>query len=374
MLTSTSTLTPINPTMKRSFSLLLAALCGLASATTLRAQSTAFSYQGRLNHNSAPATGLFDLRFTLFGEATNGAPVSSRITHSAVGVTNGLFTVLLDFSSDPFTGPARWLDIEARPAGGATFTVLTPRQPVSATPYAVTALNALTAKQVAGVSGNALHAADGSPQNAVFVNNDGNVGVGTTNPQERFDLRSGDGSYLRVDLENGDIKANGGSDGHWGVFNDGPSTGGTHLIGEGQTRLFVGNSGNVGVGTTTPQARLDVRGDVRLGPNGEFQATGGTENLRIVRGAVTATGSVVAGSGFSVGVSQVSDTLYTLIFDPPFSGMPSVTATAERMPGVLLWAGLEGVNPGAANVVLYDPNRPGFSVEGPFHFIAIGPR
>jgi hypothetical protein len=54
--------------------------------------------------------------------------------------------------------------------------------------------------------------------------------------------------------------------------------------------------------------------------------------------------------------------------------MPSVTATAERMPGVLLWASLEGVNPGAANVVLWDPNRPGFTVEGPFHFIAIGPR
>ena len=285
--------------MKKFFSLLLAALCGLASAMTLRAQTTAFTYQGRLNQNSAPATGLFDLRFTLFGEATNGSPVSSRITHSAVGVTNGLFTVPLDFSADPFTGANRWLDIEVRTASGGTFTLLTPRQPLTPTPYAVTALTALTAKQVSGVSGNALHAADGSPQNAVFVNNDGNVGIGTTSPQERFDLRSGDGSYLRVDIENGDIKANGGTDGHFGIFNDGPAAGGTHLIGEGLSRLFVANTGNVGIGTTTPAAKLEVQGDVRMGPGGRLLAAGGDEALRILQGGINPDGSVVFGVGFS---------------------------------------------------------------------------
>jgi len=274
-------------------------LVACAFRAEVRAQTTAFIYQGRLNQNSAPATGLFDVRFTLFGEATNGSPVSSRITHSAVGVTNGLFTVPLDFSADPFTGANRWLDIEVRTAGGGTFTLLTPRQPLTPTPYAVTALTALTAKQVPGVSGNALHAVDGSPQNAVFVNNDGNVGIGTTSPQERFDLRSGDGSYLRVDIENGDIKANGGTDGHFGIFNDGPAAGGTHLIGEGLSRLFVANTGNVGIGTFTPAAKLDVQGEVRMGPGGRLLAAGGDQALRILQGSIDADGSVVFGAGFS---------------------------------------------------------------------------
>lgn len=300
--------------------------------------------------------------------------MGNLVTHSAVAVSNGLFTVLLNFGSDVFTGQERWLDIAVRPAGVGAFTPLTPRQPLTPTPYALTAFNALTASSVPGVSGHALHAQDGSPNNAVFVDTAGKVGIGTTNPQEKFDVRSGDGSYVRIDSENGDIKVNGGSDGQWGIFNDGPSTGGTHLIGDGQTRFFVANTGKVGIGTTAPQVRLDVRGDIRLGLNGELQATGGTENLRIVRGAVSPTGAVISGSGFSVGVSQVSDTLYTLIFDPPFSGTPSVTATAERMPDYLLWASLDGVNPGAANVTLWDPSRPGFAVAGSFHFIAIGPR
>ena len=93
--------------MKTRFSLLLAALCGFASLVSLHAQSTAFTYQGRLNQNGAPAQGVYDLRFTIHDLPTGGSPLLNPITNSVVGVTNGLFTVPLDFGSDTFTGARR---------------------------------------------------------------------------------------------------------------------------------------------------------------------------------------------------------------------------------------------------------------------------
>ena len=41
--------------------------------STVFAQGTAFTYQGRLNDGGAPANGTYDLTFALFDEATGGA-------------------------------------------------------------------------------------------------------------------------------------------------------------------------------------------------------------------------------------------------------------------------------------------------------------
>ena len=68
---------------------------------------------------------------------------------NGVAVTDGRFTVSLDFEAGAFPGEARWLDIALRPAGVGSFTPLTPRQPLTAAPYALTAVTALTASQVA---------------------------------------------------------------------------------------------------------------------------------------------------------------------------------------------------------------------------------
>src|SRR5215471_15583450 len=93
------------------------------------AQGTAFTYQGRLNDGANPASGSYDLRFTIY-DSTNqpGTVIAGPLTNSAVGVTNGLFTVTLDFGVTPFTGANRWLDIGVRTNGGATFAALSPRQ------------------------------------------------------------------------------------------------------------------------------------------------------------------------------------------------------------------------------------------------------
>jgi hypothetical protein len=59
------------------------------------AQSTAFTYQGRLDESSGPANGSYDFEFQLFDVASGDASQGGSVTHSAVSVSGGLFTVTL---------------------------------------------------------------------------------------------------------------------------------------------------------------------------------------------------------------------------------------------------------------------------------------
>src|SRR5689334_65223 len=61
---------------------------------------TTFTYQGKLSEGGTPATGIYDLRFALFDAASAGANLGGPIALNDVGVTNGLFTVQLDFGED----------------------------------------------------------------------------------------------------------------------------------------------------------------------------------------------------------------------------------------------------------------------------------
>ncbi|HWX18873.1 MAG TPA: tail fiber domain-containing protein [Candidatus Binatia bacterium] len=107
------------------------------------AQGTAFTYQGRLNDGGNPANGTYDLRFAIY-DSTNspGILIAGPLTNSATAVSNGLFTVLLDFGTGVFIGPSRWLDIAVRTNGGAAFVSLSPGQPLTPAPYAIMANSA----------------------------------------------------------------------------------------------------------------------------------------------------------------------------------------------------------------------------------------
>jgi trimeric autotransporter adhesin len=88
-------------------------------------------------------------------------------------VTNGLFTVTLDFGSGVFDGSARWLDIAVRTNGGTTFTALAPRQALTPTPYALHAADtaiAATANAVAAGSIGTGALADGAVNSAKLAN------------------------------------------------------------------------------------------------------------------------------------------------------------------------------------------------------------
>lgn len=123
--------------------------------STLHAQGTAFTYQGRLNDGASPASGSYDLSFTLYGGPLLGTPLAGPLTNSAVPVTNGLFTVPLDFGSQ-FPGADRWLRIAARTNGASAFTILFPRQQLTPTPYAITAESVSPGGGLTGVYSNAV--------------------------------------------------------------------------------------------------------------------------------------------------------------------------------------------------------------------------
>ena len=112
----------------------------LLSFSTLPAlaQPGAFTYQGRLSDNGAPANESNDLRFVLFDAPTNGNQISTNLTFEDVLIGNGLFTVTLDWGAEVFDGGGRWLEVRVRAGNaGGPFTTLAPRQPITATPYAL---------------------------------------------------------------------------------------------------------------------------------------------------------------------------------------------------------------------------------------------
>ncbi len=154
----------------------------LGGALKLSAQGTAFNYQGQLNAAGVPATGSYDLRFTLYDAVTNGNRASILLTNSAVPVTNGLFSTTLDFGAT-FAGTNYWLDIAVCSAAETNFTTLTPRQPVLPVPYAMFATTAsnvsgtVSAAQLTGTLSSSQIA--GTYSGPVNFNNAGNAFSGT---------------------------------------------------------------------------------------------------------------------------------------------------------------------------------------------------
>ena len=133
---------------------------------------TAFTYQGQLQRSGAPASGSFDFRFKLFDAASGGVQIGGDALLSSVAVSNGLFTVNLDFGAAAFSGSARFLQIEVRPAGGGAYTLLTPRQEVKPQPHALFAANAANAANAV----NAAHATNAdNATNAGHANNADNA-------------------------------------------------------------------------------------------------------------------------------------------------------------------------------------------------------
>jgi hypothetical protein len=114
----------------------------ISFASRAGGQGALFTYQGRLGQNGSPATGIYDFRFEIYDAVTNGNALTAPQMIAASPVTEGVFVATLDFGSSVFTGAPRWLGISIRTNGGGTFSTLSPRQPLTASPYAIMAINA----------------------------------------------------------------------------------------------------------------------------------------------------------------------------------------------------------------------------------------
>lgn len=108
------------------------ALCALSAAAA--PQTQAFTWQGSLSHLGQPVDGTRDLEFALFDAQEGGVQVGDTVLAPAWPIDRGLVTVDLAFPG-AFAGEQRWLEIRVDGV------VLAPRQPVSAAPVALYALN-----------------------------------------------------------------------------------------------------------------------------------------------------------------------------------------------------------------------------------------
>ena len=167
--------------MCRLIAIMLSILVG---ASTASAQTTGFTYQGRLTDSGTPANGVYDLQFGLWDSQSSGTQIGTTQSINSVQVTSGVFTVTLDFGANAFPGASRFLAISARVSGPGSFTLLTPRQPITSTPYAVRSLRATTADNVPatgvpGGSGNYIQNTS-APQSVSNFNISGNGAAGGT--------------------------------------------------------------------------------------------------------------------------------------------------------------------------------------------------
>src|SRR5207302_5394798 len=110
----------------KAFSLMLLLSTLNSRLSTAFAQGTGFTYQGRLMQNGAPANGSYGFQF-LLRQTSNGAQQGPTLTNNSVGVSNGLFTVTLDFG-DYFREREFALEIGVRSNLTLPFTILAPTQ------------------------------------------------------------------------------------------------------------------------------------------------------------------------------------------------------------------------------------------------------
>lgn len=170
--------------MKGKISRVLLCALTFSAAAGARGESplgTQFTYQGLLRQSGNAINGSVDMQFSLYDAETGGSQVGSTVELLGVPVTDGLFTVQLDFGVLPaFNGNSRWLEIAVQvggaPAMRGGFTTFAQRQPVTAAPYA------LETKGIVVDATNQVAMGGATPTNRPLI-----VGTNTSN---------GNGAYL----------------------------------------------------------------------------------------------------------------------------------------------------------------------------------
>jgi 3-isopropylmalate/(R)-2-methylmalate dehydratase small subunit len=160
-------------------------------------------------------------------------------------VTNGLFTVTLDFGAGVFTGASRWLEIGVRTNGGASFTVLSPRQPLTPTPYALYAPSAGTATTAQAVTANAVTGAGIAS---------GQVVKSLNGLRDAVALAAGPNVSFATNANTLTISAaGGGASGGWATTGNAGTTPAANFLGTTDGQPLVINAGSVGINTNDPQ-------------------------------------------------------------------------------------------------------------------------
>ncbi len=254
-------------------------------AFTIGAQTNSFTYQGALTEGSVNGDGRYDFTFRLFDTLIIGNQIGTDLVFDDVGVTNGSFKVQLDFGSSAFApGASRFLEILVRPGNSTgAFTLLSPRQQIMSSPFAIKSLNASTANNATLLGGQPPSAYGTSAQITALQTQLGQLQTeiaATTGGTQLWSktiggLSSELGNSIVVD-GNGDVLVT-------GYFNGTINFGGGNLVSAGNDDIFVAKySGTTGAyiwakrfgDTASDQGNsivVDSAGDVIV--TGHFQGT-----------------------------------------------------------------------------------------------------
>ncbi len=316
--------------MRRSILWVLAG-AGMASATVY-GQAEPFTYQGQLKQQGLPVTEIVDMRFALYDLADAETPIADPIvfdgqTNAAVPVSNGLFTVELDFGPGALQ-LGQWLEVQVRSPHDLSdigpYTALTPRQHITAAPFALSVPGLATTDVGVEVEGN-IHTTGEMTASAFSSNSPLIFKVNPANVEcARFDDAN---CYLGLGTDAPGARLHvGGVAGVDGImFPDGTlqtTAAGNVVGGDSVWSLGAGGEiyytqGNVGVGTSAPNHRLAIAGGPLWTSNSWIGA------LELENAAAIAWRSNVAGQRLGLGHTNTGLAFFRTASDPGTTGSPA---------------------------------------------------
>ncbi|MES2623182.1 MAG: tail fiber domain-containing protein [Patescibacteria group bacterium] len=220
----------------------------------------------------------------------------------------------------------------------------------------------IASKRTAGIGQNGLNF-NTQYATRLTILNGGNVGVGTTSPNAKFTVAASgaNGFNLDADTANAALSSrfylsNGTSGSSTAMFNNSGDfvflTNGLLGTTSGTERMRITNAGNIGIGTTTPIAKLSVTG------------TTGTSDLFIVASSTNAVAfNINSSGGVGLGTRNTGTDLFTIVNPGPGNRYTTIK-DSETNSGTLRLGAVYGV-PGIATVEtnknLSLSSGPGFS-------------
>ena len=243
--------------MKTKAILLALSMVLLVSLSVLADVPDEITYQGRLLYNGSPVTSATNIVFRLYQTSGGGSAVWTETHSSVTPDSNGMYTVILGSTvAIPDDYDALWIELEV---AGST---LTPRKKLTSSPFVLRA---------------------GELQD-LYIS--GNVGIGTTSPSNLLTIAPASAGYvMSIEDENGALS-------HRFYAADASSeyqmcdNGGTYKIILRSSGASYLNGGNVGIGTTGPDAKLHVEGTTNL--NGTVYVGNGTNQSMYFDGGYSA--------------------------------------------------------------------------------------